>query len=175
MACDPEFRAQLSDALAAPYTARGFGRAGLDRSDRSCTAAVGGSETILVVEDEQMLRGLLEVMLSRLGYRVLIAPDATTAIEIVRTAPIDVVITDVIMPGRTGPELALELRAQAPELPILFMSGYSAAAIEDRGQLADSEGLIEKPFTAETLGRAIRRALSTDGGRDMTTEAESSH
>jgi CheY-like chemotaxis protein len=142
------------------YFPRSVGTIEGPAADIAEPSGVGGDETILVVEDEEILRGLLEVMLTRLGYQVRIAPDATTAIEIVRSTPIDVVITDVIMPGRTGPELALELRAQAPNLPILFMSGYSAAAIQDRGHLGDAAALIEKPFTAETLGRAIRRALA---------------
>jgi PAS domain S-box-containing protein len=127
------------------------------------SALVGGHETVLVVEDEEILRTLVDAMLSRLGYSVVLAADAESAVDVLHGQPIDAVVTDVVMPGATGVDLARRLRVDRPDLPILFMSGYSEAAVRDRGHIVGSEALIEKPFTAQALGSALRRVL--DGGR----------
>jgi PAS domain S-box-containing protein len=119
----------------------------------------GGAETILVTEDESTLRELVRVVLGRLGYRVLLAADAASALEIARSERIDLLVTDVVLPGRSGLELAEAMRADAAGLRVLYMSGYTAAALEDQGRFRGDVELLEKPFTPETLGVAVRRAL----------------
>jgi DNA-binding response OmpR family regulator len=112
-----------------------------------------------VAEDEESLRVLLGVVLRRLGYRVLVAEDAKQALAIVGRERIDLLVTDVVMPGQSGLDLADAVRRQAPEVGVLYMSGYTEAALENHGRFRHGEGLLEKPFTPETLGAAVRREL----------------
>jgi two-component system cell cycle sensor histidine kinase/response regulator CckA len=118
-----------------------------------------GSETILVVEDQEILRTLISVILGRFGYRVLLAADGKTALEMAARESIDLLLTDVVMPGQAGFELAEAIRTTTPNLPVVFMSGYTAAALEDRRPVPADDTLLEKPFTPQSLGRAIRLAL----------------
>jgi signal transduction histidine kinase/CheY-like chemotaxis protein len=120
-----------------------------------------GTETILVAEDEESLRVLLDLVLRRLGYTVLVAEDAERALEIAQSRPIDLLVTDIVMPGQSGLELAAAVRKLMPDARILFMSGYTAAALKGHGQFATGEGLLEKPFTPEALGAAVRRELDS--------------
>jgi PAS domain S-box-containing protein len=137
------------------------------RSDQPAAASAappasrsaGGSESILVAEDEESLRRLIEVVLGRLGYRVMVANDARSAVSLASQQTFDLLLTDVVMPGMSGLELAARIREQAPAIRVLFMSGYTAAALEHRGTIDEGDGFMQKPFTPETLGRAIRRAL----------------
>jgi PAS domain S-box-containing protein len=128
-------------------------------------ASFRGDETILVVEDEEILRDLIEIVLTRLGYSVVVAPDGRSAIELARQQPLDLAITDVVMPGQSGFEVATALRAIRPSLKILFMSGYTAGALESHGRLAADELLLEKPFTPASLAQAVRDALGSVGRR----------
>ena len=122
---------------------------------------LAGSETILLVEDEEPVRAVIGTMLEGKGYRVLSAHDAKAAIETLGDADhkIQLLLTDVVMPGLTGPELAERVRAVRPELPVLMMSGYS----EDSESLVNSEDesvtLIQKPFSAEQLLRKLHEIL----------------
>jgi two-component system cell cycle sensor histidine kinase/response regulator CckA len=121
----------------------------------------GAGQTILVVEDEDALRKPTRRMLERAGYQVIEAQDGAEAVTQAATARIDVVLTDVCMPGgMTGRELADRLRAPDHELPIVFMSGYAADALARRG--GDDNGptdLLQKPFSEEGLLSAIDTAL----------------
>jgi CheY-like chemotaxis protein len=123
--------------------------------------AMTGSETILVAEDEQILRDLIEVVLRRLGYTVLLAADGSAAIEIARSRSIDVLVTDVVMPGQSGFELAKSIRAISPATRVLMMSGYTSAALEPHG-LVEGDDLLQKPFTTDRLAQAIRASLARD-------------
>jgi len=117
------------------------------------------AETILVVEDEELVRSMTCAILERVGYRVLSAPGASEAIWILKThaASIDMVLTDLIMPGLTGAELAKRVRAIDPEIGILFMSGHGGSALDE---VAKSEiPLLGKPFTADSLTRLVREIL----------------
>lgn len=124
------------------------------------TAPVG-LETVLLVEDEPGVRALAEVVLRKLGYTVLVAENGSAALRIWEESrgAIDVVLTDVIMPRMNGSELANRLREMNPRLKILFMSGYTDDMLSDQGILAGDTQLIQKPFTADALGRKLRSVL----------------
>jgi len=101
--------------------------------------------------------------LKKLGYKVLVADSGKAALEIWRDRQdsIDILLTDVIMPHMSGGDLAHKLREQNPRLKILFMSGYTDDIIASHGVLAGETQLIQKPFTAEALGRKLRAVLDT--------------
>jgi CheY-like chemotaxis protein/two-component sensor histidine kinase len=124
------------------------------------TASVG-LETVLLVEDEPGVRALVETVLKKLGYKVLVADGGETALRIwaERQGSIDILLTDVIMPQMSGGDLAHKLREMNPRLKILFMSGYTDDMIASHGVLAGETQLIQKPFTAEALARRIRSVL----------------
>jgi two-component system, cell cycle sensor histidine kinase and response regulator CckA len=120
-----------------------------------------GLETVLLVEDEPGVRTLVEAVLRKLGYTVLVADCGEAALGIWADYPgnIDVLLTDVIMPRMSGGDLAHRLRGANPSLKILFMSGYTDDMIASHGILAGETQLIQKPFTAEALGRKLRSVL----------------
>ena len=121
----------------------------------------GGSETILLVEDDPAVRGLAEQVLSRHGYGLLVAPTPALALDMAREhgERIDLLVTDVIMPGMTGRELAGQLRAVRPELDVLFMSGYTEDAVAGPDGLMDGAEFLPKPFTPDGLARKVRAIL----------------
>jgi PAS domain S-box-containing protein len=122
--------------------------------------AQAGGETVLVVEDAEGLRLLATKLLERLGYTVLVAANATEATQLFEeNAGIDVVLTDVVMPGGSGPELTKRLTGRRPELKVIYMSGYTDEAIVHHGVLDPGIAFLHKPFTSETLSRKIREAL----------------
>jgi two-component system cell cycle sensor histidine kinase/response regulator CckA len=120
-----------------------------------------GVETVLLVEDEAGVRALAETILSRLGYRVLVADCGSKAVDIWTQSRgrIDILLTDVIMPNMSGGDLAHKLRETNPNLKVLFMSGYTDDMIASHGALAGETQLLQKPFTAEGLGRKLRDVL----------------
>jgi two-component system cell cycle sensor histidine kinase/response regulator CckA len=118
-----------------------------------------GSETILLVEDEDIVRRLVAEMLEGQGYRVVVAIGPIEALDV--TEPFDLLFTDVVMPSMSGPELASQLIVLRPGIGVLFTSGYSAAAVTDRSTLIGD--LLEKPFTIEQLARKVREALDARG------------
>jgi two-component system, cell cycle sensor histidine kinase and response regulator CckA len=122
-----------------------------------------GLETVLLVEDEPSVRVLAETVLKKLGYSVLVADSGAAALKIwnERQDSIDLLLTDVIMPQMSGAELAQKLRELNPQLKILFMSGYTDDMIASHGVLVGETQLIQKPFTAEALGRRIRDVLDS--------------
>jgi two-component system, cell cycle sensor histidine kinase and response regulator CckA len=120
-----------------------------------------GDGTILLVEDEAVIRRLAAEMLERQGYTVLTAADPQTALEIAAAEPeIDLLLTDVVMPQMNGSELARRLVAERPSLRVLFTSGYPADAIAGRGLLDDEATLLCKPFSSAELVVAVRDVLS---------------
>jgi PAS domain S-box-containing protein len=119
-----------------------------------------GTQTVLVVEDQDGLRELARRLLQRQGYTVLIAADASEALRLFAQNPsIDVLLTDVVMPGASGPELTKQLVEQRPALRVIYMSGYTEDAIVHHGVLKPGIAFLHKPFTSETLGRKIREVL----------------
>ena len=127
----------------------------------------GGSETILVVEDDDAVRAATVEMLGQLGYRVLEASDANAARSLVESgAPVDVLFTDVVMPGTLqSTELARLARGRLPEMAVLFTSGYTRDAIVHGGRLDDGVELLAKPYTLDALARRLRTVLCEPGRR----------
>lgn len=118
-------------------------------------------ETVLLVEDEDMVREVTLKMLRRGGYNVLAAAGADDALRIARehNAPIHLLLTDVVMPGMKGPALADRLRALRPEIRVLYMSGYAEEAIASHGVVDADSDFIEKPFPPNVLLGKVRDAL----------------
>ncbi|RFU47666.1 response regulator [Paraburkholderia sp. DHOC27] len=133
----------------------------------------GGNETVLVVEDDEDVRSTVVEMLSDLGYRVLKAKDAQSALAIVESGvPIDLLFTDVVMPGPLrSPELARKARERLPEVAVLFTSGYTDNAIVHAGRLDEGIELLSKPYTYEALARKVRHVLRRQGGQVDEDEA----
>jgi PAS domain S-box-containing protein len=128
---------------------------------RGAGPAAGGDETILLVEDEAVVRRMAADSLAALGYRVLTAADGAEAIEIADRYPgaIDLLLTDVILPRRSGPAVAEHVRTRYPECRVLFVSGYTANAIVHHGILDEGVRFLAKPFTPGALGRRVREVL----------------
>ncbi len=120
-----------------------------------------GSETILLVEDEPGIRVVSARMLEQLGYHVLQAESGAAALSMARDAatPIDLVVSDAVMPGMSGAETIRLLQADRPSLRALFISGYTDDDIVRRGIATSTVGFVQKPFTASDFGRAVRDAL----------------
>jgi PAS domain S-box-containing protein len=126
----------------------------------SVAAAPGvGKETILVVEDEPVVRTLIEKMLSARGYDVVAASDPDEALRLSREHEIDAVVTDVVMPSMNGRVLVEHLRREQPDLRALFTSGYTSDAVLERGISEAEVAFVQKPFTAETLAARLRQLL----------------
>jgi len=124
-----------------------------------------GRETILLVEDERAIRLVVRRTLERQGYAVLDAPDGTGALDVAagHDGAIDLMISDVVMPGMGGDALARELARSRPDTRVLFISGYSEDAIEQRGVLKPGVAYLAKPFGPDQLARKVREVL--DGPR----------
>jgi two-component system cell cycle sensor histidine kinase/response regulator CckA len=127
----------------------------------------GGSETILVVEDDGPLRGMVVRMLQNAGYRVIEAKNAKTALDIVKVSnpAIDLLLTDVIMPGKSGAALLEEAMIIRPELHSLFMSGYTGDLVASRGGVVPEAAFLEKPFTRSGLLKKVRSALHSESAK----------
>ena len=120
-----------------------------------------GSETIMVVEDDEGVRELVRLMLEANGYKVLTVHDADEAARLCTARGIDLLLTDVVMPDVNGSELAERLGALAPDMRILFMSGYSDEAVVRHGELSEAAAFLEKPFTEKALARKVREVLDS--------------
>jgi PAS domain S-box-containing protein len=121
-----------------------------------------GDETILVVEDEPMIRELLEMMLTSRGYTVLAVDDPlrAEAFSAQHSGPIHLLLTDVVMPGISGREIAKAITAQRPETKVIFISGYTPNAIVHHGVLDEDLNFLQKPFTAVSLANKVRAVLN---------------
>ncbi len=120
-----------------------------------------GSETVLLVEDEESLRTLTSDLLVHAGYKVLAAPSGSRAVQIAEgfAGPIHLLLTDVVMPRMSGPALAMNLAAARPEMRILYMSGHTDRGLGAQGTLPPGTLFLQKPFTQDTLIRTVRQAL----------------
>ena len=127
-------------------------------------AAAPGRETVLVVEDERAVRMLEAEVLTAQGYRVLVAGDAQEALALEERCqePIALLVTDVVMPGRSGRELAQEFLRRRPETRVLYVSGYANDAFVGRGLLEARTWFLQKPFTPEVLAHKMRDILDTN-------------
>ncbi|MFN2566711.1 MAG: ATP-binding protein [Gemmatimonadaceae bacterium] len=124
--------------------------------------AAAGQETILLVDDEESLRVAARRMLQRAGFTVLQASDGADALRVLaeHTGPVHALVTDVVMPGVGGPELARRLREVRPDLPTLFISGYTEEGVRTQGVLQPDAAYLEKPFSPEDLVRKVREVLA---------------
>jgi CheY-like chemotaxis protein len=130
----------------------------------------GGTETILVAEDDDAVRETVVAMLADLGYRVLKARDAQGALTIIESGvPIDLLFTDVVMPGNLkSPEVARKARERSPHLAVLFTSGYTENSIVHGGRLDEGVDLLTKPYTREALAKKLRQVLSAQTQRNAS-------
>ncbi|MHB1024184.1 MAG: response regulator [Desulfobacteria bacterium] len=121
----------------------------------------GGTETVLVVEDEDTLRTLRERILGDLGYQVVPAPGGAEAIALAQRYGdrIDLLLTDVVMPGMSGAELATRLVLHHPEMKVLYTSGYTDDAIVRHGVLDEEVSFIGKPYAPLALAKKVREVL----------------
>jgi CheY-like chemotaxis protein len=133
---------------------------------------IRGTETILLVEDAEPLRKLAELFLKESGYRILSAADGQQALLTARQhpGPIDLLLTDVVMPGMNGRVLGERLALSQPGMKVLYMSGYADSFIAGHGVLESGTHLLHKPFTQETLTRKVRELL--DAGRDTAARKQ---
>ena len=118
--------------------------------------ATTSASRILLVEDDEMVRDLTRRILVGAGFEVTDAPDGGEALKRAASGAFDVLLTDVVMPAMSGPELVARLREQGLEFRVVYMSGYPADFVESRVPLAESDLLVHKPFTAATLLGAVR-------------------
>ncbi len=131
-------------------------------ADANAIPAKGGTETVLVVEDDDAVREISVALLTDLGYRVLKAHDAQSAFAIVNSGiPIDLLFTDVVMPGpMRSTELARRAKALLPDMAVLYTSGYTENSIVHGGRLDAGVELLSKPYTRDALARKVRHVLS---------------
>jgi signal transduction histidine kinase/CheY-like chemotaxis protein len=132
-------------------------------SDASVIAHTG-TETLLVVEDAPMILRVVRDFLQKLGYRVIGAGDGAEALEVAAKAqlPVDLLVTDVVMPKMGGKELAARLKETHPRVKVLYMSGYAENAIAHQGVLPQGVNFIEKPYSLSDLARRVREVLNRD-------------
>ena len=137
-----------------------------DISELAPLEVQGGRETILVVEDEEAVRKLVRATLERRGYRVLVASGGPEAIQIARTydGPIDLLLTDLVMPQMSGAEVAEAVHLQRSETKVLFMSGYTDRSLQKTESLPEQAAFVQKPFTPSTLASRVRGMLD-EGAR----------
>jgi len=124
-------------------------------------AAAGGTETILLVEDEESVRQLVRDTLESNGYRVVEAENGEAGLQAAaaHSGNIDIVITDVVMPGMGGREMAQQLAKVRPETKVLYLSGYTEDAILNEGTIERGTAFLQKPFTLQSLSRKVREVL----------------
>jgi CheY-like chemotaxis protein len=129
-----------------------------------------GKETILLVEDEQSLREVTREYLASQGYTVIVAGEAEAAVAAADNSPlhIDLLLTDVILPGTSGVKLAERLAPRHPHLRVLYVSGYTADAIVHHGGHGDSFAFLSKPYSLSNLARKVRGVL--DNGQPQARQ-----
>lgn len=133
-----------------------------ERSPRPAAKVQGGSETLLLVEDEEGVRKLLSTVLRQNGYNVLVANNGRDALDVSKgfPGPIDVLITDVVMPEMTGRDLVQHISVSRPQMKVVYMSGYTETTIAQQGILSSDVPFLSKPIVFETLLGKIREVVS---------------
>jgi CheY-like chemotaxis protein len=132
------------------------------RSGPARQLEIANGEVILLAEDEPVVRKLTATILTRLGYRVLVAEDGTAALTLARAheGRIDLLLTDVVMPSMNGRELAERIVAERPGTPVLFMSGYTEDPTLKQAIADERVAFLDKPFTAAQLSARVRDVMS---------------
>lgn len=143
------------------YLPKVKGDAASEKKEQHPVTEFGGSETVLIVEDDHSLRKLARTVLKQRGYKVLEAENGEDALRISKEheGPIQLMITDVVMPKMSGRETAERLQPLYPQMKVIYMSGYTDSAIAHHGVLAPGLNFIEKPFSPEGLARKVREVL----------------
>ncbi len=143
------------------YFPRYLGKSAMDDDVQELDLAGGEAETILVVEDDPDLRSYLGEILRGLDYRVILVSDAAAALEVLakNERPIDLLLTDIIMPGQNGRQLAQRALDQLPDLKVLYMTGYSRNAVVHQGRLDEGVDLLQKPISQAELAHRVRVIL----------------
>jgi CheY-like chemotaxis protein len=128
---------------------------------RAGDALTGGAETIMVVEDEDSLRALMERALRGRGYHVIVASNGEQAAAMGErvAGPIDLLLTDIVMPGMNGPDLAQWLVRRRPDMKVLFVSGFAHQMATGSGIMSSHAAFLQKPFTPDLLASTVRRVL----------------
>jgi signal transduction histidine kinase len=131
------------------------------RAARVVSVPAAGTETLLVAEDEQMVRVLIRKVLEQAGYTVLLASGGTEALQLAarHAGPIQMLVTDVVMPGMNGRELARRLLELRPDTKVLYLSGYADDAVERHGVLDPGTAFMQKPFSPGALASRVREVL----------------
>lgn len=134
------------------------------KKDQASPERLCGQETILLVEDDSQLRNMTKTILERYGYQVMEAENGKSALDLFkeRQKPVQLLITDVIMPGMNGKVLAEYMQSLQPGVKVLFMSGYTNNTIAHHWVLDSSFPFIEKPFTSDSLLRRLRSLLDEE-------------
>ena len=136
-------------------------KAAPDTEERAGTGPLGGSETVLIVDDSEPVLSLTSRILNRAGYHVLTAPSGEWAISVAQrhASTIHLLLTDVMMPGMSGPQLARQLSTLRPSTRVMYMTGYQRASAEGESTIPPDAALIEKPFKPEALLKMVRKVL----------------
>jgi DNA-binding NtrC family response regulator len=124
---------------------------------------IGGSETILLVEDEAGVRALMRKILERYGYRILEAQHASDAVALAARYPdpIDLLLSDVIMPGLNGADLAQRIVPKRPGIKVLYVSGFPHSVLSERDRSRPRMSFLAKPFSPEALAKKVRECLDS--------------
>jgi CheY-like chemotaxis protein len=144
--------------------------AAAEKADQAALAGIqhnsGGTETVLVVEDEDAIRTLVRLALEKQGYTVLTASNSSDALDLLKenSVHLDLLLTDVIMPGMSGRELAEKVLTERPGLRVLYMSGYTDDALGRHGLQWTADQFIQKPFTPASLVEKVRTVLAAFSG-----------
>lgn len=129
---------------------------------------IKGSETVLIVDDDPAILGFIEEEIALYGYKPIVAGSAEEAMSLARKEKIDLLLTDIMMPGINGIDLAKQFAAINPGVKILFMSGYICPSIAHQGIPESEYAFVQKPFAPNTLIRKMRNVLSGPNGlRDL--------
>jgi DNA-binding response OmpR family regulator len=120
-----------------------------------------GSETILLVEDQEAVRTFVKAALERAGYHIIQASDSAEALTVAEhhSGNIHLLLTDVVLPGMNGKDLSQELKALRPDVKVLFISGYTTDVIAHRGVLDPGVAFLHKPFSADVVAQKVRDVL----------------
>ena len=156
------------------YFPPNYGALKVSEPERTVAPVNGSGATILLVEDEPPVRSTVRRLLERHGYKVLEAANGQDALTLVssRQAEIHLVLSDMVMPGMGGTELADRLRLLSPMLPVLLMTGYTEEAITRAGERPRDEQIIEKPFTLNAMLEKVRWALAASGNGSHPSDSQ---
>jgi PAS domain S-box-containing protein len=145
------------------YLPKVTGDKGEKQPEQEPRVSSGKHETILFVEDDDMVRNMVTAVLDQYGYQVIEAENATKALDICQgRTRIDLMITDVVMPGTSGPELVRQIGTLHPDMKVLFISGYTDDAIVHHGVLDENIPFLQKPFTPQILAQKVRDLLEVE-------------